>query len=429
MTDNEIDVVISTVGARGDGVGRDANGRTLFVAGALAGERVRVVVEDTAGAAPRGRLVEVLEPSSGRAVPDCRHFLDCGGCVAQHMDVGLYENWKRGIVADALARAGVAANVGPLQPVPKASRRRARLFAVRTANGVAVGFHASGSHRVVDMAMCPAVEPALFAFVAPLRAFLAEVLDPAARAEAEAQAVDGALDVVLRLPRSLDRGMREHLVAFGREAGLARIGWQPLAKGRRARTKAPETVAEFSAVRAVFGGIPVALPPLAFLQASVAGERALVAAVTASLADGIRVADLYAGAGTFTLPLARTRHVAAFDAAADLIAALDAGARAGGLGPRVTAAARDLERRPLGARELAAYDAAVFDPPRGGAEAQARELAKSEVGTVVAVSCNPATFARDARILIDGGYEIGPVMPIDQFRWTRHLELVAVFRR
>jgi 23S rRNA (uracil1939-C5)-methyltransferase len=429
VSGDEIDIVISTLGARGDGGGRDAEGRTLFVAGALAGERVRVVVEDAAGAAPRGRLVEVLEPAPGRAVPDCHHFLDCGGCIAQHMDAGLYENWKRGIVADALARAGVAANVGPLQRVPKASRRRARLFAVRTATGVAVGFQASGSHRVVDMTMCPAVEPALFAFVSPLRAFLVEVLQPAARAEAEAQVVDGALDVVLRLPGPLDRGMRERLVAFGRDAGLARIGWQPLAKGRRAKAEPPETVAAFSAIRAVFGGVAVALPPLAFLQASAAGERALVAAVTASLADGIRVADLYAGAGTFTLPLAKTRHVAAFDGAADLIAALDAAARAGGLGPRVTATARDLERRPLSGRELAAYDAVVFDPPRGGAEAQARELARSDVGTVVAVSCNPATFARDARILIDGGYEIGPVMPIDQFLWTRHVELVAAFRR
>jgi 23S rRNA (uracil1939-C5)-methyltransferase len=429
VSGNELDIVISAIGARGDGIGRDAQGRTVYVPGALAGERVRVTPEDAGGNMLRGRLVEVLEPASGRAEPDCRHFLDCGGCVAQHMDAGLYENWKRGLVAEALARAGVAANVGPLQPVPKASRRRARLFAVRTAQGVAVGFHAGGSHRVVDMTMCPAIEPMLFAFVAPLREFLAGALAPAARAEAEVQVVDGALDVVLRLPGVLDQRMRERLVAFGRDAGLARIGWQPLAKGRRATAEPPETVAEFSPVRAVFGGIPVALPPLAFLQASAAGERALVAAVTAALADGIRVADLYAGAGTFTLPLARTRHVAAFDGAADLIAALDAAARSGGLGPRVMAAARDLERRPLSVRELAAYDAVVFDPPRGGAEAQARELARSEVEMVVAVSCNPATFARDARILIDGGYEIGPVMPIDQFRWTRHVEVVAAFRR
>lgn len=429
MSANELDIVISAIGARGDGIGQDAAGRTVYVPGALGGERVCVVVEDSEAAAPRGRLVEVLEPASGRAEPDCHHFLDCGGCVAQHMDLGLYENWKRGIVADALARAGVAANVGPLQTVPKASRRRARLFAVRTARGVAVGFHTGGSHRVVDMTMCPALDPVLFAFVTPLRTFLAEVLDPAARAEAEVQVVDGALDAVLRLSAPPDRRMRERLVAFGQDTGLARIGWQLLAKGRRAAAEPPETVAEFAPVRAVFGGIPVALPPLAFLQASLAGERALVAAVTAALPDGIRIADLYAGAGTFTLPLARTRRVAAYDGAPDLIAALDAAARAGGLGPRVTAAARNLERRPLGRQELATYDAVVLDPPRGGAEAQARELARSEVGTVVAVSCNPATFARDARILVDGGYEIGPVMPVDQFRWTRHVEIVTVFRR
>lgn len=429
MSDNDNEVVISALGARSDGVGRDSQGRNIFVAGALPGERVRVAPVATDGAILRGRLTEVLEPATGRAVPPCAHFLICGGCVAQHMDAGLYENWKRALVADALASAGVAANVGPLHRVPGASRRRARLFAVRTSDGVSIGFQAAGSHHIVDMAMCPALEPGIFALVAPLRAFLEKTLTPAARAEAEVQVADGALDVVLRLPGALNRRMNEGLVTFARDAGIARIGWQQMTKGRRSAQEAPETVVEFSPVRVRFGGVPVTLPPLAFLQASKEGERALVALVTGMLAEGLNIADLYAGAGTFTLPLAPNRHVAAFDGAANLIAALDSAARAGGLGPRVKATARDLERRPLSAKELAAYDAAIFDPPRGGAEAQARELAKSKIRTVVAVSCNPQTFARDARILIDGGFEIGPVMPVDQFVWTRHLEVVAAFSR
>lgn len=429
MSDGDTDIIISDLGARGDGVGRDSQGRSIFVAGALPGERVRVALEAAGGASQRGRLTEVLEPAAGRAVPPCAHFLICGGCVAQHMDAGLYENWKRNLVAEALAAAGVAANVGPLHRVPGASRRRARLFGVRTADGVALGFQAAGSHHIIDMAMCPALEPKLFALVAPLRAFLEKTLTPAARAEAEVQVVDGLLDVVLRLPGKLDRRLNERLVAFARGAGIARIGWQHMTKGRRSAQETPETVVELSTVRVEFGGVAVTLPPLAFLQASKEGERALVALVTGMLADGLKIADLYAGAGTFTLPLAHHRHVAAFDGAADLIAALDAAARAGGLGPRVKATARDLERRPLSAKELAVFDAAVFDPPRGGAEAQARELAKSKIRTVVAVSCNPQTFARDARILIDGGFEIGPVMPVDQFVWTRHLEVVAAFSR
>lgn len=430
MSGAEEDFVIdiAAMGTRGDGIGRDEAGRALFVAGALPGERVRVRRAGS-DAPDRAHLLDVMQAAAGRAVPGCRHFLDCGGCVAQHMDAGTYDGWKRSLVADALSRAGVAANVGPLVRVGGGSRRRARLFAVRTAAGVALGFQAAGSHRIVDMAMCPALEPRLFALVAPLRAYLARVLAPAARAEAEAQVVDGALDVVLRLPLALDRGLREDLVGFAAAAGVARIGWQRIGKGRKGALAPPETVAELAPVRATFGGIPVALPPLAFLQASAEGERALAALVTGLVPDGTRVADLYCGAGTFTLPLGRNRHVAAFDAAADMIAALDAAARGAGLGARVKATARDLDRRPLHAAELAGFDVAVFDPPRGGAEAQVREIAASKLVSVVAVSCNPVTFARDARILIDGGFEIGPVMPVDQFVWTRHLEVVAAFRR
>ncbi|MFM2128830.1 MAG: hypothetical protein RL477_376, partial [Pseudomonadota bacterium] len=263
----------------------------------------------------------------------------------------------------------------------------------------------------------------------PLRELFSAVLAPGARAEAEAQVVSGALDVVLRLPIALDRALRERLVSFAAAAGIARIGWQRLGKGRRAALEPAEMVATLAPVRAEFGGIPVALPPLAFLQASAEGERALVALVGGLVPAGTKVADLYCGAGTFTLPLARTRHVAAFDAASDMVGALEAAARAGGVGEKVKASVRDLDRRPLLARELDPFDIAVFDPPRGGAEAQAGELAASTLKTVVAVSCNPATFARDAKILIDGGFEIGPVMPVDQFVWTRHLEVVAAFRR
>lgn len=423
----EVDIDITALGAQGDGVGRDGAGRAVFVAGALAGERVQVRVG--AGGEGRAELLAVLRAAPGRVEAPCRHFLDCGGCIAQHMDGATYETWKRGIVADALARVGVAANVGPLTRVRGASRRRARLFAARTAAGVAIGFQAAGSHRIVDMAMCPALEPKLFALVAPLRGFLSGVLAPSARAEAEAQVVDGALDVVLRPPGGLDRALREKLVSFAAAAGVARIGWQRLGKGRRATLEAPETVAELAPVRANFGGVSVALPPLAFLQASSEGERALVAMVTGLVPEGMKVADLYCGAGTFTLPLAHARHVGAFDAAADLIAVLDAAARASGLGARIKATARDLDRRPLHAKELAGFDVAVFDPPRGGAEAQVREIAASALKSVVAVSCNPASFARDARILIDAGFEVGPVMPVDQFVWTRHLEVVAAFKR
>jgi 23S rRNA (uracil1939-C5)-methyltransferase len=423
---DEIEVVIDSLGARGDGIARAADGAQVFVAGALAGERVRVRPLAEKG---RAALAAVLEPSSGRVSPPCPHFLDCGGCAAQHMGDVIYENWKRGLIADALARAGVAANVGPVFRVPAASRRRARFFAARVGKGAVVGFQAAASHRIVDMTACPALEPALFALVAPLRDFFAAALAPGARGEAEAQVIGGALDVVMRLPRPLDRELNDKLLRLAGESGMARIGWQRLRKGRGAGGEV-EPVAQFSPVQASFGGFKVALPPLAFVQASSAGEAALVAAVLARVEPGAHVADLYAGAGTFTLPLtAKARRIAAFDGVRDLVAALEQGARSGGVGERVAATARDLERRPLMASELDAFDTVVFDPPRGGAEAQTRQIAASKVGKVVAVSCNPISFARDAKILIDGGFEIGPVMPVDQFVWTRHLEMVAAFAR
>jgi 23S rRNA (uracil1939-C5)-methyltransferase len=425
---DEIDLAITALGTRGDGIGHDASGEAVFVAGALPGEKVRVHLQSGKDAA-RTTLDAVLTPAPGRAVPQCRHFGTCGGCAAQHMGDGIYENWKREIVADALAREGVAANVGPLHRVRSASRRRARLFAARTQAGVVIGFHTQGSHMIVNMGQCPALAPQLFAFIAPLKAFLVDHLAPGKRAEAEVQLVDGLLDVVLRLAAPLDRNLYERLARFAEEAGIARIGWQGLIRGRRPQRDAPETVVERVPIRAVFGGVSVALPPLAFLQASSEGERALVAQVTARVPEGARVADLYAGAGTFTFPLAQGRRVAAFDGAGDLIAALNAAARGSGLGDRVTATARDLERRPLSAHELKGFDAVVFDPPRGGAPVQAKEIAASKVPLAIAVSCNPTSFARDARILIEGGFEIGPVMPVDQFVWTRHVELVAAFQR
>ncbi len=423
---DEIEVTIESLGARGDGIAQGADGASLFVAGALVGEKVRVRPSPEKD---RAVLVDVCDPAPGRVQPPCPHFLDCGGCAAQHMDDGTYENWKRGLVADALAHAGVAANVGPVFRVPSASRRRARFFASRVGKSAVIGFQAAASHRIVDMSSCPALEPALFALVAPLRDFFAGVLSPGARAEAEAQVVGGALDVVIRLAQTQGRGLNEKLLRLAGEAKIARISWQELRKGRGPGGEV-ELVAEFAPVRAVFGGIDVTLPPLAFLQASRAGEAALVAAVLERIEPGAHVADLYAGAGTFTLPLtARAKRIAAFDGAADLVAALQQAARSGGVGERVAATARDLERRPLMARELDAFDTVVFDPPRGGAEAQTRQIAASKVRNVVAVSCNPVSFARDAKILMDAGFEIGPVMPVDQFVWTRHLELVAAFTR
>ena len=376
----------------------------------------------------------------GRApAPLCPHFGTCGGCAAQDLGDAAYRSWKRGFVEAALRRACVEAEVAAPVSVPPASRRRARFFAARSASGLSLGFHARASHDVVDMTTCRVLEQGLFALTRPLRRYFQQTLDPGQSGEAEAQIVSGALDILIRTTGRLDLERCQGLVDFARQAGIARVSWQGLRpvrarrKGGRRRpsgaAQPAEVVAELRPVTARFGGVPVALPPMAFVQASAAGEALLVDAVTAAIARDARVADLYSGAGTFTFPLARGRRVAAFDGDEALIAALDAAARGAGLGARVTGAVRNLARRPLRSDELDGFDAVVMDPPRAGAPAQARELAASGVPLVVMVSCDPATFARDAKILMDGGFTPGPVMPVDQFVWSRHVELVARFSR
>jgi len=369
----------------------------------------------------------------------CPHFGTCGGCAAQDLGDDAYRRWKRGFVEAALRRAGLEAEVAAPVSVPPASRRRARFFAARGPSGLSLGFHARASHDVVDMTTCRVLEQGLFALTRPLRRYFQQTLDPGQSGEAEAQIVSGALDILIRTTGRLDLERCQGLVDFARQAGIARVSWQGLRpdraqrKGGRGRPsgalRSAEVVAELRPVTARFGGVAVALPPMAFVQASAAGEALLVDAVTAAIARGARVADLYSGAGTFTFPLARGRRVAAFDGDEALIAALDAAARGAGLGARVTGAVRNLARRPLRSDELDGFDAVVMDPPRAGAPAQARELAASGVPLVVMVSCDPATFARDGKILTDGGFTPGPVMPVDQFVWTRHVELVARFSR
>ncbi len=391
-------------------------------------------------------MVPGLGPDAppGGPIPLCPHFGPCGGCSAQDMDAAAYTSWKRGFVEAALRRAGVMAEVAEPVQVPPASRRRARFFVEQGASSLKLGFQGRRSHDVVDMATCLVLEPALFALTRPLRAYFAETLGAGDRAEAEVQLVDGALDVLIREPATLDMEKREKLARFAAEAGIARLFWQgldtrvtgprrgPRVRARRRRALAePEIIVERTPIAACFGGINVPLPPLAFIQASTRGEAILRDAVAAAVPGGARVADLFSGAGTFTFPLARGRRVAAFDGNGELIDALNSAARAGGLGTSVAGQRRDLSRRPLSARELDHFDAVVMDPPRAGALAQVRELAASAVPRVVMVSCNPASFARDAKLLIDGGYGLGPgpVLPVDQFVWTRHLELVSAFSR
>lgn len=327
-----------------------------------------------------------------------------------------YAAMKQQAVMAALAKAGVTAQVlAPVQ-VPPRSRRRAVFKIRRHDTGVAIGFHAARSHAIVDMHQCEVLTPDLFALAGDLRAPLAGLLRGGEACELHATRTQTGFDCALRWKRALTPQLAGQLAAALAGIGIARL----TLNGRTVFETAPPSVA--------FGAAPVVLPPAAFLQASAEGEAALAARVLDVLAGAKSVADLFAGCGTFTLPIARKARVHAVEQDAAALAALARAARAPGLKP-VTTEARDLFALPLAGPELAAFDAVLLDPPRAGAQKQAAMLAASPVPRLVYVSCDAAGFARDAARLVGGGYRMGPVLPVDQFLWSSHIELVAGFTR
>lgn len=417
------EVTIETVGAQGDGIARLADER-VYVPLALPGERVRVALDrrhrDGIDATP----LEWLVRSERRGEAPCAHFGDCGGCAAQHLRDDDYVAWKVGLLTAALDRAAVVyPRPAPLARTPPRARRRASFAARRGGGGVVIGFNARGSERVIDLAACPVLRPDLAALLAPLRGLLAATLPPGGALDVEATASDAGIDLLLTGTSAPDRALRERLAVFAADRDLTRIAWRATSYAEA------ETIAARRKVQLRFGGVAVEPPPGAFLQASEEGERAIIAAVSAAAADAKRIADLYAGCGTLTFPLADRARVHAVEGDAAMAAAVQRAKDKAGLAGRVTVERRDLARRPLLAAELATFDAVVFDPPRAGAKAQAAEIARSRVPLVVAVSCNPASFARDARLLADGGYRLRALTPIDQFLWSPHLEVVGAFGR
>ncbi len=419
----QIELTIGGLGARGDGLA-EWQGRPLFVAQALPGERVRVRLAGEKAGGRRGELLELIAPSAERREPPCPHFGVCGGCSLQHLDDRAYVDWKRGQVLQALAKRGLGeAPVADLLRIASGTRRRAVLSASREGQGLQVGFLGRESHRVADLTGCLVVTPSLLALIAPLRQALAPLVAPRERWGLVMSETETGVDLCLQARRSMTLGDREALAALADANDLARVSWQQGAQD-------PEPVVQRRAPVVTFGQVAVTPPPGGFLQPSRDGEQALADLVLGGLPPAAgRVADLYSGCGTFTFRLAARAAVAAFEGDTAAIGALEAAARRSGLAGRVTAERRDLARLPLTAEDLAPFDCVVFDPPRAGARAQAERLARSRVPRVIAVSCAPATFARDARILADGGYRLVSVVPVDQFPWSGHVELVACLER
>ena len=407
-------LTIARLGHRGDGVAETAAG-PAFVPYTLPGEVVEV--EAFPGHPDRRHLLRVERPSAQRIAPVCPHFGVCGGCQTQHWDFERYREWKHALVGAALRQAGVDAPVGALIDAHGEGRRRVVFHARRSVHEVLeVGFAAYRAHHIVSIDRCPVLAGALDGAIGAAWA-LAEALGAMKKPlDIQVTATDGGLDVDVRGSGSLPPQRVAALVRLAEAHRLARL------------TRHGELIAQRAAPTVRIGKATVALPPGAFLQATAEGEAVLGRLVTEHVGAATLVADLFCGVGPFALRLAERSRVVAVDADSAAIDALHQAAKAPGLRP-VEAQARDLFQRPLVASELKRLDAVVFDPPRQGAEAQARQLAQSKVPLVVAVSCNPATFARDARILVDGGYTLTAVTPVDQFRHSAHVEIVARFVR
>ncbi|MFO7759884.1 MAG: class I SAM-dependent RNA methyltransferase [Roseovarius sp.] len=398
--------IITRLGHHGDGIAEGP----VYAPRTLPGE---VVTGTEDGQILRD--IRIIEPAPERVAPPCRHFRSCGGCQLQHASDAYVARWKAEVVETALAAHDIAAQISAVHTSPPRSRRRATLAARRTKAGAMAGFHARGSDTITEIPDCQLLHPDLMPGLP-----LAEGLARAGTSRKAPLAVTltrsrGGLDVAVAGGKPADGPLRATLAGLAQTHDLARLAW------------GDEVIVTRRIPEQQFGPARVVPPPGAFLQATDHGVAALLEAVETILAGATRVVDLFAGCGTFTLPLARHAPLHAVEGDAAMLAALDQGWRhAQGLKP-VTTEARDLFRRPLLAEDLARYDAALLDPPRAGAEAQIAQIASARLPRIAYVSCNPVTFARDARHLIAHGYEMGAVRVVDQFRWSAHVELIAGF--
>ena len=402
-------LTIDRLGHRGDGIAQGPGG-PVFVPQTLPGE---VVEGDIAG--DQLLNTRILTPSANRIRPPCSHARTCGGCLMQHAADPFVADWKLGIVKGALAGQGLDAPLRPIETSPPRSRRRATLAARRTKGGALIGFHARASETLVAIPNCQLLHPAVLATFPALEALVVTGGSRSAELSLTVTHSLGGPDVAVTGGKPLDSELRMTLARVAETFNIARLTWDG------------EVIALRTLPVQRFGKALVAPPPGAFLQATAEGEAALLSAIRGAIGPARRVMDLFAGSGTFSLPLADSAEVHAVESDAAMLAALDRGWRqAQGL-HRVTTETRDLFRRPLEPDEFKGFDAVVIDPPRAGAEAQTATLARSRVPVIAFVSCNPVTFARDARSLTEAGYVMDWLQVVDQFRWAAHVELVARF--
>ncbi|MCD2172948.1 class I SAM-dependent RNA methyltransferase [Rhizobium sp. C4] len=409
---------ITRLGAEGDGVAETANG-PVFVPFAHPGDRLKAAVEKS-----QGTIMALTEPSPDRIAPVCRHFGPdgengaCGGCSLQHVDPALYAEFKRGLVINALRSKGIDVDVGALVAAHPGERRRAVFAARKTEKELLLGFNQAGSHHIVNISECPVLKPSIVARLDDIR-IVGRALAPNAEAfrMAVLETLTGLDISVEGMPKLSDQQRQAAIAIILKLRGIARVSVDG------------EILIEPTRPIVRFGDIEASPPAGGFTQATVEAEDAMAQLVSGIVGKAKAVADLFAGSGTFALRLAQQSKVHAVEGDAPSVAALEQAARRRqGLKP-LTTERRDLFRRPMMTSELKHFDAVVFDPPRAGAEAQSKELARSTVRKIAAVSCNPLTLARDLSILVAGGYRVVSVTPIDQFLWSPHVEVVAALER
>ena len=401
---SEAEEIIRLAG-RGDGL--TASGK--FVPGTAPGDRVRFLGEET----------EIIKGPHHMAAA-CVHYGLCGGCQLQHIDSESYALWAKERIIHALAQQNIAPQeILPVHISPVATRRRVALRARRMGKKMLIGFNAEASHDIVDISACAVMHPDIFALIAPLRALMQKLLEERHTIGISLTLADSGIDMLLSNMTAEKLPILEALTDFAEHHDIARLSVED--------QSGLFTIAARREVQLKMGDVDVVLPPAPFLQATADGEAALVQAVCDICGTAGKIADLFCGLGTFALPLSRKAQILAADGARPAIEALQSASRRAGR--KIMVQHRDLFRNSLRASELNGFDAVVIDPPRAGASAQSAELAQSKVPIVASVSCNPATFARDAKILTDGGYDLQRLWVVAQFRWSNHIELVGEFKR
>ena len=412
MPTGPVQLVIQRLGAQGDGIA-DHEGQQVFVPLTLPGETVMAELDGD-----RARLVEIVNAAPDRAPPKCSHYGECGGCALQHLSDEAYASFKRDHLAMHLSYAGIKADIEPTIIAPPHSRRRAVFSAHRTGGDVAIGFHGRRSHRIVPITDCAVIRPALQALLPGLREIAILAAPPRDALQLVATETLTGIDLAINgASPKLPADIRALLVQTANKLDLARLS----INGDVAMERVPPILR--------MGGIDVVPPPGGFVQATAESETAMAKIVVESLIGAEKAVDLFCGAGTFTLPLAAHASVHAVEGEVSGLQALGRAIRKVKDIKPITTEKRDLFRQPLTQIDLSRFDAAVIDPPRAGAEAQTRELSLSGIRRIAMVSCNAQTFARDLRILLDAGFKLDRLVPIDQFLWSPHVEIVASLKR